>query len=111
MEEQPHAPELDFKNRHYEIDAPKEIFLPVAGGQAEDGDDWKEKYTGLQILRGILQKKNRYALTRSRRKTRNRNFGEYVICAHSNDGDFKVYPYGLSEKREQGITSLTGMRR
>ena len=26
VEEQPHAPELlDFKNRHYEIDAPKEI--------------------------------------------------------------------------------------
>lgn len=36
---------------------------------------------------------------------------EYVICAHSNDGDFEVYPYGLSEKREQGITNLTGMRK
>ena len=42
-EEQPYAPELlDFKNRHYEIDAPKEIFLPEAAGQS--GDDQRENY-------------------------------------------------------------------
>lgn len=45
VEEQPYASELlDFKNKHYEIDAPKEIFLPEADGQNESGDTWKENY-------------------------------------------------------------------
>ena len=55
-EEQPYAPELlDFKNRHYEIDAPKEIFLPEAAGQS--GDDQRETiFIRERIPHGILRK-------------------------------------------------------
>ena len=104
VEEQPHAPELfDFKNRHYEIDAPKEIFLPVAGGQIEAGDDWKEKY----VYRAAdsawdLAKKYLIRFNEEWAENQKQELREYVICAHSNDGDFEVYPYGLSEKKRAG---------
>lgn len=104
VEEQPHAPELlDFKNRHYEIDAPKEIFLPVAGGQTEAGDDWKEKY----VYRTAdspwdLAKKYLIRFNEESAENQKQELREYVICAHSNDGDFEVYPYGLSEKKRAG---------
>ena len=104
VEEQPHAPELlDFKNRHYEIDAPKEIFLPVAGGQTEAGDDWKEKY----VYRTAdspwdLAKKYLIRFNEEPAENQKQELREYVICAHSNDGDFEVYPYGLSEKKRAG---------
>lgn len=104
VEEQPYASELlDFKNKHYEIDAPKEIFLPEADGQNESGDTWKENY----IYRSVdspwdLAKKYLIRFNEEWAKNQKQEIKEYVILAHSNDGDFEVYPYGLSEKKREG---------
>ncbi len=101
-EEQPYAPELlDFKNRHYEIDAPKEIFLPEAAGQS--GDDQRENYIYKRAYSPWdLAKKYLIRFNEEWDKNQQQELREYVISAHSNDGDFEVYPYGLSEKAKTG---------
>mgnify|MGYP007050428309 FL=1 len=85
VEEQPYASELlDFKNKHYEIDAPKEIFLPEADGQNESGDTWKENY----IYRSVdspwdLAKKYLIRFNEEWAKNQKQEIKEYVILAHS----------------------------
>ncbi|MFR5245434.1 MAG: hypothetical protein ACLTFJ_11545 [Clostridium sp.] len=75
----------------------------MAGGQTEAGDDWKEKY----VYRTAdspwdLAKKYLIRFNEESAENQKQELREYVICAHSNDGDFEVYPYGLSEKKRAG---------
>lgn len=103
VEEQPHAPELlDFKNRHYEIDAPKEIFLPVAADRLRL--EMTGRRSSIQDCRFSVGSCKKYLIRFNEESAENQKqeLREYVICAHSNDGDFEVYPYGLSEKKRAG---------
>ena len=106
VEEQPHAPELlDFKNRHYEIDAPKEIFLPVAGGQTEAGDDWKEKYV-YRTADSPWDLAKKYLIRFNEESAENQKQVPTAMM-----GILKSIRMDFLRKREQGITNLTGMRR
>ena len=102
VEEQPHSPELlDFKNKHYEIDAPKEIFLPVTAGVTEDNRMEKYIYRSSDSPWELAEK---YLIRFNEEWAENQKqeLREYVIQAHNNDGDFETYPYGLSEKKRAG---------
>lgn len=95
VEQQPRYAELqDFKNRHYETDQPKEIELPAV--YADE--------TGAQSSPGILDPFYRYQSSFTAEELEQRyqiRFLEEsrVIQAHSDRGDFEIYPYGLNLDR------------
>ena len=92
VEQQPRYAELkDFKNRHYETDQPKEIELPAVYTDE----------TGAQSLPGILNPFYRYRSSFTAADLEKRYQIRFlkesrVIRAHSDRGDFEIYPYGLS---------------
>lgn len=98
VEQQPFKAEwMDFENRHYEIDTPKEISLPsVYEDAAEEIPDrlssyykyWKEGAPA-----GLAEK---YFIRFNEDWTENEGGtgAGYVVYGHSDAGDFKVYPYG-----------------
>ena len=98
-EQQPKYDELlDFANKHYEIDKPKEIIVPsvykddevdIKNNKAGDYDSFYQYDSGMKM-----------ALMESRYRIR---FGEEqkVVQAHSHSGDFQVYPYGLATSKIQ----------
>lgn len=97
VEQQPKYADLeDFKNRHYEVDKPKEISLPAvytdeAGARTSPGRldpfyQYKASYTAAEL-------EKRYHI----------RFLEesHVIQAHSNRGDYEIYKYGMEIDRIQ----------
>ncbi len=97
VEQQPKYASLeDFKNRHYEVDKPKEISLPAvyadeAGAEASPGEmdsfyQYKASYTAVDL-------EKRYHI----------RFLEesHVIRAHGDRGDFEIYKYGMEPDRIQ----------
>lgn len=97
----------DFYNKHFKIDAPKEITLPAVYG--EDGSDeepevYDERYryhfadTPSMLAAKYLIRFNEewaYNHTDDRRG--------YEISGHDSAGDRKIYKYGLEAKRKQEL--------
>ena len=97
VEQQPKYADLeDFKNRHYEMDKPKEISLPAvytdevgartSPGRLDPFYQYKASYTAAEL-------EKRYHI----------RFLEesHVIQAHSNRGDYEIYKYGMEIDRIQ----------
>ncbi len=84
----------DFKNRHYQIDRPREIAVPTV----------YENYHDAQMLPGTEHSDYRYEADMPIEEMERRyhiRFGEedHVIQAHNHSGDFQVYKYGLAVRR------------
>ena len=92
VEQQPKYAWLkDWKNRHYETDRPKEIDLPAvyadeAGAQASPGV--LDPFYRYQASFSAAQLEQRYQI-RFLEESR-------VLQAHSDRGDFEIFPYGLT---------------
>lgn len=92
VEQQPKYAWLkDWKNRHYETDRPKEIELPAvyadeAGAQASPGV--LDPFYRYQASFSAAQLEQRYQI-RFLEESR-------VLQAHSDRGDFEIFPYGLT---------------
>lgn len=78
-------------NKHYEIDKPKEIILPFVP-QVEDGKILEDVENTEYIYR------KEYTPEELTKKFQIRfNEEEHIINAHSHNGDFKVFKYGLKK--------------
>lgn len=109
VEQQPYNNEkgqYDFYNRHYRIDAPKEIVLPAV--YEEDGDGGiTEEYAGRYRYQSACSPEELAADYQIRfqeewAKNHRDDIRGYVIRAHNASGDFEVYKYGLD------VDKLTG---
>ena len=95
VEQQPRYADLeDFKNRHYQIDKPREVILPAV----------YEDYEGSQKSPELFAKEYRYEAElepeEQERKFQIRFHQESrVIRGHGHFGDFEVYPYGQDIER------------
>ena len=91
---------MDFENRHYEIDAPKEISLPsVYEGEAESTfpGAYAEAYRYQKSDTPVcLAEKYFIRFNEEWSENHTEPEREYVVSCHNHDGDFEVYPYGLS---------------
>ena len=103
-EQQPYKAEwLDFANRHYEIDAPKEILLPSVYEDA--GEEIPENLSSDYIYRNTgvpSEAAEKYYIRFNEDWTEDTEGTEsrYVVFGHSNDGDFKVHPYGMQTDQD-----------
>lgn len=97
VEQQPYRADLkDFKNRHYQIDEPKEITLPSVYENME-----KKSYDRAYLYDSSLSP-NQLIEKFSIRFCEEGDGGgpdEYVQKAHNRNGDFEIYKYGLDFKR------------
>lgn len=90
-EQQPHVDELnDFKNRHYQIDQPREVTLPSVYASYDASQDTPETFNSFynyDRADSMQQLEQKYQI----------RFGEedHKIQAHNHHGDFEVYKYGL----------------
>ncbi len=89
VEQQPRYAELmDYPNRHYAIDEPKEIVVPsIYEGDENSG----ETLSGMYIFRKEMSPEE---LTEQYEIRFNEE--EAVLSAHNNDGDFQIYKYGMN---------------
>lgn len=95
---------MDFKNKHYEVDKPKEISLPslYAG------------YDGFQASPELMNKYYCYdgtmAQSEMERKYHIRFHEEdHVIQAHNHHGDFEIYKYGMDIRLiDNGVPEALG---
>lgn len=99
-EQQPYKPEYrDFPNRHYGIDAPKELSLPavyeLGSGTHSSFYRYRREATPNELAKKYLIRFNEEWADTCTEPVR-----EYVILAHSHDGDFELYPYGLAKGKE-----------
>lgn len=102
VEQQPLYSSLqDFKNRHFQTDAPKEISVPSVYADYEASLESPEGMSGYYRYDAKMtpeEMTERYLI----------RFGEEnkVIKAHNHSGDFEIYPYGMELSRikngEQG---------
>lgn len=94
-EQQPRYHELeDFKNRHYQIDRPREVILPTV--YAEEA--------GAQASPEVFSERYRYDADLEPSELERRyqiRFKEesHVIQAHNHSGDYEIYKYGLEIDR------------
>ena len=82
----------DFKNRHYQIDKPKEVTLPsvyadYAGSQASP--EVMNRYYHYSAVLPLAQMEQKYHI-------RFNEEAPHVIHGRNADGDFEVYKYGLN---------------
>ena len=104
----------DFANKHYEIDRPKEVKVPslYAGGKANaTANNYLSAYTyTADMITDISRTAMKDYLIRFGEE--NALTADHVIRAHSFNGDFEVYPYGLDVDYLAGngksITSTSG---
>lgn len=93
---------MDFENRHYRIDPPKEIVLPSVyeDGWAEIPDRLSEElvYSSKEPPEKTA---GRYLIRFDGVKKGNEREpdGKYVVKGHGHSGDFYVYPYGEERDR------------
>lgn len=104
-EQQPHCRKLeDFKNKHYQIDRPKEVVLPSV----------YESYDGSQaspeVLNGYYNYDTKMGQAEMERRYRIRfNEENQVIQAHNNSGDYEIYKYGQNIDRiTNGVPAAPG---
>lgn len=94
----------DFKNKHYQIDRPREISLPsvyedTAGAQTSP--EIKNRYYCYDSTMTQQEQERRYRI----------RFGQedHVIRAHSHHGDFEIYKYGMDVGQvTNGVPPLPG---
>ena len=90
-EQPPHVDELkDFKNRHYQIDQPREVTLPSVYASYDASQETPEtlnSFYNYDCSDSMQQLEQKYQI----------RFGEedHKIQAHNHHGDFEVYKYGL----------------
>lgn len=80
----------DFKNKHYQIDKPKEVVLPsvYAGAQgAYVSPEVKNDYYIYDKNREIWETEQRYKIRWGQE--------DHRIYAHNHHGDFEIYKYGM----------------
>ena len=90
-EQQPHVDELnDFKNKHYQIDRPREVILPSVYASFDGSQSTPE------VMNSYYNFDRSDTMEDLERKYQIR-FGEedHIIQAHNHHGDFEVYKYGL----------------
>lgn len=105
-EQQPFSAQYgDLPNRYYQKDAPKEIELPAVY-EAEDGEEipetskeyiYRKESTPNELAARYLIRFNEEGTAAFEEAQQHS-----VIAAHSHDGDFEVYPYGLDRDRTSG---------
>ncbi len=106
VEQQPRYASLsDFKNRHYEIDQPKEIELPAAYTDEAGAREYPgvlDPFYRYQASLAAAEQEKHYQI-RFREESR-------VVQGHSDRGDFKVYPYGWTSDPESNhvMTNQSG---
>ena len=93
---------MDFENRHYRIDPPKEIVLPSVyeDGWAEIPDRLSEELV-YNSKEPPEKTAGRYRIRFDGVKKGNEREpdGKYVVKGHGHSGDFYVYPYGEERDR------------
>ena len=93
---------MDFENRHYRIDPPKEIVLPSVyeDGWAEIPDRLSEELV-YNSKEPPEKTAGRYRIRFDGVKKGNEREpdGKYVVKGHGHRGDFYVYPYGEERDR------------
>ncbi|MCI8453481.1 MAG: LPXTG cell wall anchor domain-containing protein [Lachnospiraceae bacterium] len=100
-EQQPYKPEYgDFPNRHYAIDTPKELSLPCVYETESEMYSSFYQYKK-ETTPNELAKKYWIRFNEEWANTHTEPLREYVILAHSHDGDFELYPYGLDREKEK----------
>ncbi len=84
----------DFKNKHYQIDQPKEVSLPaVYDGYVDSG-------ASLEAPNGYYCYDASMLQSEMERKYRIRfNQESHVILAHNHHGDFEIYKYGMDVRQ------------
>ena len=105
VEQQPKNADLeDFKNKHYQIDTPKEISLPAVYASYDDSQAKPEKLNAYYNYDAAMKQ------SEMERKFAIRfNEEHHVIKAHSHAGDFEVYKYGEDISRlNNGSTDTPG---
>lgn len=91
----------DFGNRHYSIDAPKEILVPSCYEKEEIYDSAyvyhaKEEPEKLAAAYQIRMNEEWGSTNQADERA-------FVISAQNQDGAFEVYPYGLAARRRSGV--------
>ena len=101
-EQQPYRSEwLDYANKHYEIDKPRELSLPAVYEQ--DGDILSSRYVyQKEDTPSQLAEKYLIRFNEEWAENQTQSLREYLISGHNHDGDFEIYPYGLSEVCAEG---------
>ena len=113
VEQQPYSGALeDFKNQHYRIDKPKEIEVPSVY-ETDGNNKSPEKKSAFYKYDASLLPENIAAKYKIRMNeewgdTNQADLREYVIRAHSNDGNYEIYKYGLDADKLNGIISYSG---
>lgn len=109
VEQQPWNPDWeDFANKHYSIDTPKEISLPAAYEEGQNGaEEIPEKGSEFYRYHAVdtpdtLAAKYLIRFNEEMAANHTDDVRSYVIKAHSHDGDFEVYKYGLDVDQTGG---------
>jgi hypothetical protein len=102
VEQQPWNPDWgDFANKHYAVDTPKELSVPVSYENGSEGA-WKTpeeesayyQYRAADLPNDLAAK----YLIRFNEETAEAS----VVYGHNSDGDFEVYRYGLDRDQAAG---------
>ena len=100
---------MDFENRHYRIDPPKEIVLPSVyeDGWAEIPDRLSEElvYNSKEAA-GKTAGGNRIRFGRSKERKRKEPDGKYVVRAMATAGISMYIPMGRSATGRPGMESM-----
>lgn len=92
VEQQPKYDQLeDFKNRHYQIDRPKEVTLPAVYDSYEGSQSSPETMNGYYNYNPAITQ----AEMEKRYKIRFNEEMSQAIKGRNADGDFEVYKYGM----------------
>ena len=106
-------PTKELANKHYQMDGPKEIQVPSVyepGTSHEPAAELSHayRYDADQSLDAQAAEEN-YLIRFGEEWDKNASDQrEYVIHAHSHDGDFEVYKYGLEPDKLTGAISYGG---
>lgn len=91
---------MDYENRHYEIDTPKEISLPSVYEKEVETihpEAYAKAYRYQKSDTPVrLAEKYFIRFNEEWNENHTEPEREYVISCHNCDGDFEVFPYGLS---------------
>lgn len=114
VEQQPGKKELgDFYNKHYQIDAPKELELPAVYEDGKNGaDEMPERlsdYYNYNPDAAAADQAAKYFIRfrEERPEASGADLRDYIIKAHGYYGDYEIYKYGLDLDNLAGRFEIT----
>ncbi len=99
----------DFKNRHYQIDKPREVMLPAVYRDYDGSQASPEVLNGYYNYDAFITQPEMERRYKIRFNEESAKTAGHVIRGRNGDGDFEVYKYGMQiEQLQNGVPEAPG---